>query len=309
MTPEQITDLRRQKYNATVTMLRKVHPDLMVMRVRPDFRPPPHKPGQYGVLGLGFWEPRMPGCQEETRVNDPTKLARRSYSLSCSVLDDAGGLPDHSQADWIEFYVVLVRQTDRGEAPVLTPRLFVLREGDRLYVGEKITGAYTLDPVRPDDAVVFLATGTGEAPHNYMLWDLLRRGHRGRILSACCVRYGKDLAYRAVHDELMRRHPNYTYLGLTTREASDAGNKVYIQDLLISGRLEEKLGAPLDPAATHVFLCGNPKMIGVPEKDRETGKRVYPRPAGVIELLERRGFQPDQANIKFKGNVHYEEYW
>ena len=55
----------------------------MVMRVRPDHPPPPHKPGQYSVLGLGFWEPRMPGCQEETRINDPTKLARRSYSISC----------------------------------------------------------------------------------------------------------------------------------------------------------------------------------------------------------------------------------
>ena len=65
----------------------------------------------------------------------------------------------------------------------------MLREGDRLFLGEKITGHFTLDPVQPDDTVVFLATGTGEAPHNYMLWELLRRGHRGRILSACCVRY------------------------------------------------------------------------------------------------------------------------
>ena len=309
MTPEQITDLRRQNYNATVTRLWKAHSDLMVMRVRPDFPRPPHKPGQYGVLGLGFWEPRMPGCQEETRVADPTKLARRAYSLSCSVLDDAGGLLDDATTGWIEFYVVLVRQTDGGEAPALTPRLFLLREGDRLYVGEKITGAYSLDPVRPDDAVVFLATGTGEAPHNYMLWDLLRRGHQGRILSACCVRYGRDLAYRATHEELMRRHPNYKYLSLTTREASDAGHKVYIQDLISSGQLEERLGQPLDPLRAHVFLCGNPKMIGAPEKDRETGRRVYPQPAGVIELLERRGFRADQANIKFKGNVHYEEYW
>ena len=309
MTPEQITDLRRQKYNAAVTRLQRVHPDLMIVRVRPDFPRPPHKPGQYGLLGLGYWEPRMPGCQEETDIADPTKLARRAYSLSCSVLDEAGVLLDRDATDWIEFYVVLVRQSEKGEAPALTPRLFMLREGDRLFVGEKITGAYTLDPVRPDDAVVFLATGTGEAPHNYMLWDLLRRGHRGRILSACCVRYGKDLGYRAVHDDLMHRHPNYTYLALTTREAADAGHKVYIQDLITSGQLEERLGAPLDPARTHVFLCGNPKMIGAPEKDRETGERVYPRPPGVIELLEGRGFRADQANIKFKGNIHYEEYW
>ncbi len=309
MTPEQITDLRRQKYNATVVRLNKVHPDLMVMRVRSDFPRPAHKPGQYSVLGLGFWEPRIPGCQEETPVTDETKLARRSYSISCSVLDDGGGLLDLPATDWLEFYVVLVRQTDRGEAPVLTPRLFMLREGDRLYVGEKITGAYTLDPVQPNDAVVFLSTGTGEAPHNYMLWELLRRAHAGPILAACCVRYARDLAYRSIQEELMRRHPQYTYLGLTTREAADAGHKVYIQDLITSGRLEERLGRPLEPARTHVFLCGNPKMIGVPEKDRESGARVYPQPPGVIELLEKRGFRADQANIKFKGNVHFEEYW
>ena len=71
----------------------------------------------------------------------------------------------------------------------MTPRLFMLREGDRLFLSEKIAGVYTLDPVQPDDTVIFLATGTGEAPHNYMLWELLRRGHPGRILSACCVRY------------------------------------------------------------------------------------------------------------------------
>jgi ferredoxin/flavodoxin---NADP+ reductase len=309
MTPEQIAELRRQKYNATAVRLTRVHPDLMVIRVRPDFPRPPHKPGQYSVLGLGFWEPRMPGCDEEAHGLDATKLARRSYSISCSVLDDAGDLLDVAATDWLEFYVVLVRQSDKGAPPALTPRLFMLREGDRLYLGEKITGAYTLDPVKPDDAVVLLSTGTGEAPHNYMLWDLLRRGHEGPILAACCVRYARDLAYRAVHEELMRRYAHYTYLGLTTRETSDAGRKLYIQDLISSGRLEEKLGRPLDPARTHVFLCGNPKMIGVPEKDRETGARVYPRPTGVVELLEKRGFQADQANIKFKGNVHYEEYW
>jgi ferredoxin--NADP+ reductase len=310
MTPEQIADLRRQKYNATVVRLVKFHSDLLLMRVRPDFPRPPHKPGQYSALGMGYWEPRFPGCQEEQlRPGDETRLARRSYSISCSVLDDGRELLDLERTDWVEFYIVLVRKSDKAEAPALTPRLFLLREGDRLFLGEKIAGAYTLDPVRPDDTVLFLGTGTGEAPHNYMLWDLLRRGHRGRVLSACCVRYRKDLGYRAVHDELMRRFPNYTYLPLTTREADNAGGKVYIQDLLTSGQLEERLGRPLDPRTTHVFLCGNPKMIGVPEKNRETGAREYPRPTGVIEILERLGFQSDQPNIKFKGNIHYEEYW
>jgi ferredoxin--NADP+ reductase len=142
-----------------------------------------------------------------------------------------------------------------------------------------------------------------------MLWELLHRGHRGQILAACCVRYRRDLGYRSIHDELMRRYPHYTYLPLTTREADNTGPKVYIQDLIVSGQLEERLRQALDPTRTHVFLCGNPKMIGVPEKNRATGERLYPQPTGVIEILERRGFQTDQPSLKLKGNLHYEEFW
>lgn len=309
MTPRDITELRLQKYNATVVRLRRVHTDLMMLRVRPDKPRPPHKPGQYALLGLGYWEPRVPGCQDEQlQAGDETRLARRAYSISCPILDDGGVLLDIEHTDWLEFYVVLVRESEKPEAPALTPRMFMMREGERLYLGEKITGAYTLDPVQPDDTVVFLSTGTGEAPHNYMLWELLHRGHRGRILAACCVRMSQDLGYRATHDELMRRYPHYQYVPLTTREPGQ-GSKRYVQDLITSGDLEGRLGGRLDPSSTHVFLCGNPKMIGVPDKDRETGQKVYPKPPGVIETLEARGFRPDQPHLKIKGNIHFEEYW
>ena len=36
---------------------------------------------------------------------------------------------------------------------------------------------------------------------------------------------------------------------------------------------------------------------------------IYPKPTGVVELLEARGFRADQPNIKFQGNIHFEEYW
>jgi ferredoxin/flavodoxin---NADP+ reductase len=310
MTPEEQAELRRTRYNSTVAWLQKIHTDLAIMRVRPDFPVPPHKPGQYSTLGLGNWEPRFPGCQEEVVTpEDEKKLIRRAYSISCSVLDDHGQLADLEHPDFLEFYVVLVRESEKEKPPALTPRLFLLRQGDRLFLGEKIAGHYCLDPVKPGDTVLFLSTGTGEAPHNYMLWELLRKGHTGRILAACCVRYRKDLGYLPVQEELMRRYPNYTYVSLTTREAETVKNKVYIQDMITSGLMEEYLGQKLDPTRTHVFLCGNPKMIGVPTKDRETGKRVFPQPLGVIEILEGRGFQTDQPQAKIKGNVHFEEYW
>ncbi len=310
MIPEEIAEFRRKRYNATVAWLRKPHSDLMTLRIQPDYPLPAHKPGQYSSIGLGYWEPRHPGCQEEVlESGEEGKLVRRAYSIGCSVLDDEGRLLNRDGVNWLEFYVVLVRDSDKPQPPALTPRLFMLREGDRLFLGEKITGHYTLDAVKPGDTVLFLSTGTGEAPHNYMLWELLRRSHTGRILAACCVRYRRDLAYLAVHEKLMRRYPPYTYLSLTTREAETVQHKVYIQDLITSGQLEERLGQALDPERTQVYLCGNPKMIGVPTKDRETGQRLYPRPEGVVEILEKRGFQADQPNIKLKGNIHFEEYW
>lgn len=309
ITDADLTELRRKHYNATVESWRAAHSDLVVVRVRPDFKLPTHKPGQYSTLGLGMWEPRAPGCQDEIpKPGEERKLIRRAYSISCSVLDDTGNIINLKDTNWLEFYIVLVRESEKGP-PVLTPRLFSLKEGDRLFLGEKITGHFTLDPVKPDDAVVFLATGTGEAPHNYMLWDLLRRNHQGPILSACCVRFRRDLAYLPIHDELMRRYPKYKYLSLTTREAETVGHKVYIQDLITSGQLEERLGQSLDPSRTHVYLCGNPKMIGVPNTDKATGGPIYPQPLGVIEILNRRGFQIDRPAVKFNGNIHFEEYW
>lgn len=283
----------------------------MILRVKSDFPRPAHRAGQYCSLGLGNWEPRFPGCQQEDlKPTDESKVVRRAYSISNSILDESGNLIDVAATDHLEFYITLVKEgLDPTKPPALTPRLFMLRQGDRLNIGEKITGHFTLETVNPGDTVLFLGTGTGEAPHNYMIWELLKTGHTGRILQACCVRTKRDLAYYETHQRLMKQFPNYQYLALTTREVEPVGQKVYIQDLIASGQLEDRLGEKLNPAKTHVFLCGNPKMIGVPTKNKETGEREYPQPLGVIELLEKRGFQTDNATAKQKGNVHFEEYW
>ena len=313
LTEEQMREFRAKRYNATVTHLEKRHDDLLVMRVQLDHPRAAYLSGQYCTLGLANFEERAEGCQPESlSVDDLLKLVRRSYSISSSVFRDGDAIRDPNDDDWLEFYVVLVRENPDGRVPALTPRLFNLRVGDRISVGEKIAGHFTLAPVQPGDAVIFLSTGTGEAPHNSMLADLLRTGHTGKIVAACCVRYRRDLGYSETHDRLMKLYPNYRYLPLTTREASRAG-KVYIQDLIGSGELDQHLkdlGATgLDPATTHVFLCGNPKMIGIPAKSKETGLWEYPQPPGVIEILEGRGFRADNPMLKIEGNIHFEKYW
>jgi ferredoxin--NADP+ reductase len=307
--PGEVNALRQQNYNATIISLQKVHSDLAIFRVRPDFPFQSPKPGQYTTLGLGNWEPRHSGCAEETlRPGDETRVVRRAYSISHPVLAVGGDLwASDGEGPFLEFYVVLVRTVETPGAPALTPRLFMLQEGDRLHLGEKFTGHYTLDAVGPDHDLLFLSTGTGEAPHNYMVWELLRRGHRGSIVTVCCTRYLQDLAYMPTHQQLMRAYPNYLHVSLTTREAVEGGRKVYIQDLIVSGELEGRTGRPLDPGHTHVFLCGNPSMIGIPHIDRATGERRYPSPVGAVEILEQRGFQADQP--RKPGNVHFEKYW
>jgi ferredoxin--NADP+ reductase len=309
----EIAELRARHYNATVTGLSLVHDELMVVRVRPDGGVPEFQAGQYTTLGLGYWEPRAPDTQaEELKESDLRKLIRRAYSISFPILDDAGRLLARHECDYLEFYVVLVRESP-GAPPALTPRLFHLKTLDRLYVGSKITGHYTLSGVTAAHDVIFLATGTGEAPHNAMVAELLSRSHTGKIVNAVCVRRRTDLAYLAVHQELEQRYAGYRYLPLTTREPENLDRahpgyvgKQYIQKLIESGRLEEVLGHPLDPRRTHVFLCGNPAMIGIPETD-ENGGHIYPKPRGVIEIFEERGLRATERG--HDGTIHYEKYW
>jgi ferredoxin--NADP+ reductase len=300
---DEYEELRAENYNAAISHIRAHNDELWVMRVVPDEPIDPFRPGQYTTLALGYWEPRADDAEEELAPEQGEKMARRSYSVSSSMIDESGELlPPHTP--FVEFYIVKVRPGEETP-PALTPRLFMKGVGDRLYMGRKFTGRFTLDGVKETDNVVFLGTGTGEAPHNAMTAELLRRGHKGRIMNVVCVRYRADLAYTEQHTVLAERYPAYRYLALTTREPENEGNKMYIQDLVESGRLEEELGAPLDPFRTHVFLCGNPAMIGLPEWT-EAGL-VFPETLGVCQQLHERGFTIDHG--KTRGNVHFEEYW
>lgn len=300
---DRFEHLRSENYNATLSHIRAHNPDLWVMKVTPDEPIDPFQPGQYTTLALGYWEPRADDAHDALKPDQDQKMARRSYSVSSSMIDESGELlPPHTPD--VEFYIVKVKPGQQ-EIPALTPRLFMKSEGDRLYMGRKFTGHYTLEGVEPTDNVVFLSTGTGEAPQNAMIAELLRRGHEGRILNVVCVRHKADLAYTEQHAVLVDRYPAYRYLTITTREPENEREKVYIQDLITTGRIEEELGAPLDPQRTHVFLCGNPAMIGLPKWNEEG--LVFPDTLGVCQQLHERGFTIDHR--KERGNVHYEEYW
>lgn len=298
-----IDELRAEHYNATITYFEPTHSDLWVLRVKPDRGEISHLPGQYASLGLGYWEARIDTAEDPRLDEQWEKLVRRSYSISSRMFDEHGYLSGEEGAEELEFYIVLVPPTD-DNVPGLTPRLALKRPGDRIYLGPKVAGRYTLAPVTdPMGTVLFFSTGTGEAPHNAMVVELLRKGHRGPILSAVSVRQWADLGYLDKHRELESRYPNYRYVAMPTREPDVP--KRYLQTLISDGLLTSEHGIDLDPARTHVFLCGNPAMIGLPEE--VDGELRYPETTGVVELLAGHGFTLDHR--KERGNIHFEEYW
>ncbi len=303
--------LRATQYNATLTQRIDVTDDLVRMRVRPDRPLTRFEPGQYVAIGLGHWEPRVqPSQREVVPEKNWTKLVRRAYSISCPMLDEHDRLVTYDRLNYLEFYIALVRGSDDSDqpAPALTPRLFGLTVGDRLNVAPKITGTYTLAGVAPADTVLMLSTGTGEAPHNAMTAQLLSSGHSGRLINVTSVRRRADLGYLREHQCLMKQYPNYRYLPLTTREPENLDRnhphyvgKQYVQELFVSGKLAELAGDPLCPSRTHVYLCGNPAMIGfVPP-----GGQPLAQP-GMLPLLEAAGFTAEHPGC---GHVRFEKYW
>lgn len=294
-------ELAEHYYNATITLFEPTHSDLWRLKVKPDHGDTSHLPGQYATLGLGYWEPRVDDATDLGLDDKWLKMIRRSYSISSPMFDEHGYLSDYAAGDELEFYIVLVAPTD-DNVPALTPRLALKRPGDRIFLGSKVAGRYTLAPVvDPTRTCVFFSTGTGEAPHNAMVTELLRKGHHGPMVSAVTVRQWADLGYRTEHEKLAARYPNYHYMPLPTREPDFP--KTYLQDVITGDMLTSHFGVELDPETTDVFLCGNPAMIGLPEGDPE----AWPETTGVVELLTERGFKLDRRGDP--GNIHFEEYW
>jgi len=308
---ETCCGLRVDQYNATLIKRIDIHDDLFRVRVRPDAGIRPFEPGQYVAVGLGNWEPRLKPSQEENlEPKKMTKVVRRAYSISCPMISEDGELAPCDKLDYLEFYIALVRQASdpNGKPPALTPRLFGLNQGDRLVVESKITGHYTLAGIDSGDTILMLSTGTGEAPHNAMTARLLHRGHHGRIINATTVRSRVDLGYEREHQVLMERFPQYRYLAMTTRDPENLDpshpryvGKQYLQDMFTSGKLAEMADDPLDPAKTHVFLCGNPAMIGLVK----AGEAIPARP-GMLPLLSVAGFTNEVVG---PGHVRFEKYW
>lgn len=265
--------------NAVVALRTEISPWLIILRVAPDgWKLPVFAPGQFAVIGLPGAAPRCAMSEPEEPASDPGKLIRRAYSIASSSLTE----------EYMEFYVALVT------SGALTPRLFALNIGDRLWLGPKITGMFTFDQVPEDQNVVMIATGTGLAPYMSMLTTHLICGGPRRFAVLHGARHSWDLGYRSELLTLQHLCKNFSYSPVISRPQSEPvawpGKAGYVQDLWKSGIIGQRWGVEPTPQNTHVFLCGSPQMID-----------------DTVAMLQSEGYQ--EHTKKEPGQIHVERYW
>lgn len=263
--------------NATLIKREDLTDILSLVWVRPDTgMVPAFTPGQFFRLGLPRGAaPGLPGAGG-TRAGR-IRLTRRAYSVASS--------PTVTEA--AEFFVV------RIEEGKLTPRLWELLPGDRLWMDDEAKGEFRLELAPPGRDLVMVSTGTGIAPFMSMLRTYLGQRRWRRFVLINGTRRADELGYGAEVEALVRADPTVVYIPLVSREPPDSlwpGLRGRVQTVLEPQTYERLIRAPLDPEHGHVFLCGNPQMID-----------------DVERLLETRGFRTDTHQQK--GNIHFERYW
>ena len=259
--------------NATLVSREDLHPELIVIKVRPDSGAiQSFKPGQFCTLGLPPAE-----TPDETGKRRP-RLVRRAYSIASSPNE-----PDH-----LEIFIVLV------EDGRFTPMLWEVQQGDKIWMDEKIRGEFTLDTIPDGKDLVMVSTGTGLAPFISMLRTYRGTDRWRRLVMIHGVRYAKDLGYKEELEQIAAEDESVIYIPACTREPDDspwAGHRGRVNTILDDPAIFRKYaGFDMNPDDCHLMLCGNPDMIKAAQATFEgQGWTTHTR--------------------KQEGNLHFERYW
>lgn len=266
-----------EELNAIVQQVVQVSPIMKVFRIAPlGWELPDFKPGQFVGIGLPANNPRCPEATEEAVEPASDKLIKRAYSIASS----------NVSKDYVEFYITLVH------SGALTPRLFNLQIGDKIWVGQRFVGMFTLDEIAEDQNIVLIATGTGVAPYMSMLRsDALKR--KGNIVVIHGAANSWDLGYSSELNLLANIAPHFSYIPTITEPQKEHvkwnGRVQFIQEIWEDGSVEKLWGFKPAPENTHIFLCGNPNMVN-----------------GMIECLSKEGFI--EHSRKQPGQIHVEKF-
>jgi len=265
--------------NAIVAQRIEVTPSLIKLRVIPDgWELPDFTPGQYSALGLPMTAPRHEIAEAESHPPaNPTRMIKRAYSVASSSV----------AKEYLEYYVGLVRTGS------LSPRLFALKDGDRLFISPKFKGLFTLSDISEEFNVALFATGTGVAPYMSMIRTELTQGLKRRFAVVHGACHSRDLGY---HDELKAlslMSKEFDYFPILSHAHEEPipwkGHEGFVQKLWTEKIIEETWGIKPSADNTHVFLCGNPLMIDA-----------------MVEILQGDGFVKHTRRVP--GQIHVEEF-
>jgi ferredoxin--NADP+ reductase len=263
----------KSPYNSTVSGKILITPDLLVLRVRTDEPRKEFKAGQYTSIGVLASEQRSPNSVLTIDTIPENELIIRAYSIASA---------NHETQDF-EFYISQVKS---GQ---LTPRLFNLSLGSRMWLDKKILGIFNLHDTPKECNIVMIATGTGLAPYISFLRSHLRNHKEQKMVVFHGAGYQWDLGYRSELEFIKHSFDNFYYFP-TLLKADDtwSGLKGYIQSHL-ENNLLESIGVEINPVKTHFFLCGNPKMV-----------------ESVCEILQSKNYTINTK--KNPGSLHIEQY-
>lgn len=263
--------------NAIVSQVIQVSPSMKIFRIVPDgWELPDFEPGQFVALSLPGSAPRCEEATEEFNKQEDDKMIKRAYSIASS----------SKNKEYIEFYITLVRSGS------LTPRLFSLKIGDRIGMGTKFVGMFTLNQVPIEKNIVLIATGTGVAPYMSMLrTDALQSERKVTVIHGAANSW--DLGYNSELTLLEAVTDKFKYIPTITEPDKEPttwkGKTQFIEALWKDKIIEKESGYIPTPENTSVFLCGNPIMVKT-----------------MVETLGEEGFKEHKR--KEPGHIHIEKF-
>ena len=205
------------------------------------------------------------------------ELVVRAYSVVSSPFDEN-----------LEFFSIVVPDG------AFTSNLQHLETGDELYLDKTAYGYLTLAryqlPLAHD--LWLLATGTGLASFLSMLQDFETWTKYQHIHLIYSVRSTAELAYvdriQEIAESFGEGHTGFKFVPIITRDPN-ATLHDRLPILIENGELEKVVGLSLNPATSHVMLCGNPQMV-----------------EDTKDALKQRGLT---MNRRGEGNIAVENYW
>lgn len=178
-------------------------------------------------------------------VADNDEVLARPYSLV-----NSPGEP------YLEVYLNIVE-----EGP-LSPRLFELQTGDKVFVSDNPSGFLTLGEIPDCRHLWMVATGTGIGPFLSILKSELVWQRFERVILCYSVSMAIELAYQDLIQQLLARHgEKFIYVPIVTREAHAGALGARVTTLMQDGTLEKQTGLSINGDDSHVMMCGSSEMI------------------------------------------------